>query len=315
MGGRMRAGLTISTVGHLALLVWCFVTLPSTKIESTESVPVDVISDTELSQIMAGTKSAPKAQVPKPVVDKVAEENKPVKDAMLKVSDKPEIAPTADTPPPPDPKPEQKPDPKPEKTEAKPEKAAPPVDEVAEALKRDEAKKKEEAKKLADAKKREEAKKRLEAKKREEEQKYDPAKIESRLALLDKRAPQRQAALGATLSQTPTLGAATGSAMTLSVNELEALRSRLAECWDVPVGVRDARDLSVIVHIQFRRDGSLEADPMVVNRSSMPVFQVAAESALRAIRKCAPFSFMPPAKFEAWKELEVNFNPREMFGG
>jgi colicin import membrane protein len=53
----------------------------------------------------------------------------------------------------------------------------------------------------------------------------------------------------------------------------------------------------------------------VVNRSPQPVFQVASESAVRAIRKCAPFSFLPPAKYEAWKDVEVNFDPREMFGG
>jgi len=133
--------------------------------------------------------------------------------------------------------------------------------------------------------------------------------------LLDKRAPQRQAALGATLNDAPSLGAPTGSAPTLSMNELDALRARLRDCWDVPVGVRDARDLVVTVRIQFKKDGSLTSDPTVVNRSSQPVFQVASESALRAIRKCAPFSFLPPAKYEAWKDVEVNFDPREMFGG
>jgi colicin import membrane protein len=133
--------------------------------------------------------------------------------------------------------------------------------------------------------------------------------------LLDKRAPQRQAALGATLNDAPSLGAPTGSAMTLSMNELDALRARLRDCWDVPVGVRDARDLVVTVRIQFKKDGSLTSDPTVVNRSPQPVFQVASESAVRAIRKCAPFSFLPPAKYEAWKDVEVNFDPREMFGG
>ena len=99
------------------------------------------------------------------------------------------------------------------------------------------------------------------------------------------------------------------------MNELAALQARLRECWDVPVGVQSARDLSVIVRIQFKQDGSLQADPVVVNRSMQPVFQVASESALRAVRKCAPYSFMPAAKYDAWKEVEVNFDPREMFGG
>jgi hypothetical protein len=316
MGRRMRAGLTISAVGHLAVLVWCFVTLPSTKIESTESVPVDMISDAELSQIMAGAKTAPKADAPKPVVDKVAAETNPVKDPTPKVSDKPEIQASAEAAPPPEPKPPEikPPEPKPEKAEAKPEKIEPPVDEIAEALKRDEAKKKAEAKKLEDAKKKEEAKKRLEAKKREQQQKFDTAQIDSRLALLDKRAPQRQAATGANLNQTASLGGDVATGPTLSENEVAALIDRLTGCWDVPVGVRNARDLSVIVHIQFKRDGSLQSDPVVVNRSTLPVFQVAAEAAVRAVQRCAPFTFMPVAKYEAWKEIEVTFDPKKMFG-
>jgi len=71
----------------------------------------------------------------------------------------------------------------------------------------------------------------------------------------------------------------------------------------------------VTVRIQFRKDGSLAADPIVLNRSALPLFQIAAEAATRGIRKCAPYSFMPPAKYEAWKDVEVNFDPREMFGG
>jgi colicin import membrane protein len=310
----MRASLTISTVGHLALLVWGLVTFASKPFAAAESVAVDVISDAEFSQIMAGSKTAPRADAPKPIVDKVAEETKPVKDPAPKVSEKPEILATAETAPPPKPPEAKPPEPKPAQAEVKPDKAEPIVDPIAEALKREEAKKKQEAKKLEEAKKREEARKREEAKKREQE-KYDPAKIESRLALLDKRAPQRQAALGATLNDAPSLGAPGATAMTLSMNELDALRARLRDCWDVPVGVRDARDLVVTVRIQFKKDGSLTTDPTVVNRSPQPVFQVASESAVRAIRKCAPFSFLPPAKYEAWRDVEVNFDPREMFGG
>jgi outer membrane biosynthesis protein TonB len=325
----MRTGLTISTLLHLALLVWLLVTLPSTKIESTEAIPVDMISDTELTQITAGLKTGEKTPTPKPIVDKVADETKTVKDPTAKVSDKPEIAPTAAAapPPPPAPKPPETkppeakpPEPQPEKAEAKPDKPEPDVDAIAEALKREEAKKKEEAKKLAEAKKREEAKKKEEARKREEakkreQEKFDAASIESRLALLDRRAPQRNAATGASLNQVASIGAPTGAAATLSVSELAALQARLRDCWDVPVGVQNARDLIVTVRIQFRKDGALAADPMVMNRSGAPLFQVAAEAAVRGIRKCAPYTFMPPAKYDVWKDVEVNFDPREMFGG
>jgi colicin import membrane protein len=312
----MRTGLTISTVGHIALCVWCLITFPSSRIESSEAVPADVISEDDFSRIMQGTRTAPQAPAPKPLVDKIGEPSPPVKDPTPKV-DKQEIAPTAEVQQPPAPKPEP-PKPPPQE-QAKPDPAPQQPDPIAEALKRDEAKKKEEAKKREEARKKEEAKKKLEAKKREQEkreqEKFNTASIETRLALLDKRSPQRNAATGAEVNQTPTLGTDTGSSMTLSASVLDALRQKLKDCWKVPTGVQNARELVVTVHIRFRKDGSLAATPEVINQSAHPLFHVAAESAVRAVHECAPFSFLPVAKYDAWKELEFDFDPREMFGG
>ena len=93
------------------------------------------------------------------------------------------------------------------------------------------------------------------------------------------------------------------------------MRARLRDCWRVPVGVAEARDLQVFVRVLFNKDGSLAAEPRLMNRGSHPAFQVAAESALRAVRSCAPYTFLPIAKYEAWKDIEVEFNPRDMFRG
>jgi hypothetical protein len=317
----MKAGLTISTCAHLAvfglglLMMWGVISFAKPLPPLIDAVAVDTISEDELTHMMAGSKTAKKADVPKPIVDKVGEPS-PIKDPSPKVSDKPEIKATADEPPtPPDPKPPEPP------KQATQESVPPKPDPIAEALKQDEAKKQEEVKKQEEAKKREEAKKKeevkkkLEAKKREQE-KFNTSSIESRLALLDKRAPQRNATTGLTLNQNATLGTQTGTSMNkMSATEMDALISRLTECWDVPVGMRDARDLVVTVHILFKRDGSLAAEPVVVNHSALPVFQVAAESALRAVRKCAPYNFLPPARYEYWNDVIVDFDPRQMFGG
>ena len=69
------------------------------------------------------------------------------------------------------------------------------------------------------------------------------------------------------------------------------------------------------IRIQFKPDGSLQTDPRLMNSGSHPAFQVAAESALRAVRTCAPYSFLPAAKYEAWKDVIVDFDPRDMFRG
>src|SRR5437879_1696459 len=143
----MRTGLAISAVGHAAVLVWAIVTFPTTQpaIPALDAplVEVDLVAST--SQLTAGAKNAPKAEQPKPLVEKIAEP-KPAENPAQKVAEKPEIVTASATPP--EPAPEPKPvESKPPEAEKKPD---PKPDPIAEALKKDDAKKpepkKEEAK-------------------------------------------------------------------------------------------------------------------------------------------------------------------------
>jgi outer membrane biosynthesis protein TonB len=309
----MKTGTTISVIAHAAVLAFGLVAFaPSPKnAPPPESLPVDIISATEFSNLSKGSRTAPKAETPKPLVERVAEP-KPADNPAPKVVDKPEITATADQPPkPPEPKvAEAKPaEPKPPKPEPKPREAfateaQQKVDPIAEAIKKDQQKKQEQQKQQQAQQKKQEQQK--------QQPKFDASRI---AALLDKRDPQRRAATGETLSPTPALGVPTGSAPRLTQNEIDALRARLRECWNLPVGVAEARDLIVTVRIAFNKDGSLSTEPAVMNHGSHPVFQVAAESALRAVRRCAPYSFMPVAKYDSWKDVIVDFDPRDMFRG
>ena len=84
--------------------------------------------------------------------------------------------------------------------------------------------------------------------------------------------------------------------------------------WNPPPGALDARELIVQIRLQLNQDGSVSTEPQVLNRGNHPQFQVAAESAKRAIRRCAPYK-MPIAKYEVWRDVEVNFDPRDMYRG
>jgi hypothetical protein len=59
----------------------------------------------------------------------------------------------------------------------------------------------------------------------------------------------------------------------------------------------------------------ISAGPIVVNRSQLgdPFFRAAAESVLRAIRRCQPFN-MPVEKYKSWRDIELTFDPRKMLG-
>jgi colicin import membrane protein len=310
----MRTALAISASVHAAILLWGLISFGVKPLEAgpVESLPVDIISDSEFSQITKGVKTAAKAETPKPLVEKI-DAPKPVEETTPKVSPKPEIK-TASAEPRPPVAEVKPPEPTPEKAKAEP---PPEPDPALEALKREEQKRKEEAKKREDeAKKREEQKRKEEAKKREEEKKrqqqvFDPNRI---AALLDKRSPQRQAATGDTLNQTASLGLPTGAAATLSQSEIDALRAQIQACWNPPAGALEAKDLIVQVRLRLQKDGSLSADPVLLNRGSHPVFQIAAESALRAIKRCQPYK-LPAHKYEIWRDVEVTFDPRDMFRG
>jgi colicin import membrane protein len=304
----MKAGWTISAALHGAVLAWGLVTFATKPLNATppEFITTDIISAADFSQITNGIKTAPKAEAPKPLVEKVAEA-KPVEEQNAKVVDnKPEIVATAERVEPPkppepkkaEPKPVPTPQPKPEPKQAFAKEPEQKIDPIAEALKKEAKKPDPKTQQKAETPK--------------PQPKFDAHRI---AALLDKRDPQRKSATGETLSNTPSLGTATGRAVTLSQNELDALRARLRECWNVPVGVAEARDLIVTVRIQFKQDGSLQTEPRLMNSGGHPAFQVASESALRAVRTCAPYSFLPAAKYEAWKDVIVDFDPRDMFRG
>jgi colicin import membrane protein len=291
--------IVLSVLAHVMVLWSGLLSFSSSTIEAApaESLPVDIISPSDFSRMVAGQKTAKKvSETPKPLVEKVAEQ-KVIEDEKTKVVEKkPEIkTASAEAAPPP------VPETKPKETKVEEKKPAPKPDPIAEALKKEEVKKKDPPKPKPAPQK--------------PQPKLDLSEIETKLANLDKRQMRREAAAGAELNPVASAGVTNSTAASLSQNEIDALRNRLSQCWDVPIGQAQARDLKVIVRIQFRRDGSLAAEPTLINHMPHPSFQAAADSAIRAVIKCAPYSFMPVAKYDTWKDLEFEFDPREMYRG
>src|SRR5256885_1522042 len=97
----MRTGITISTVGHAAALLWGVLTSASTRYMSDplEAMRIDIISATDFPQLTAGSKNAPKVEAAKPLVEK-AGPAKPPEDPTAKVVDTKEIKAATDAPPP-----------------------------------------------------------------------------------------------------------------------------------------------------------------------------------------------------------------------
>lgn len=279
----MKMASAISAGLHAAVLLWALVSFTGKPLEATpvESLPVDLVSEKDFSEMTKGVKTAPKAEIPRPLVEKLGDP-KLAEVPVPKLTEKKEITPTAEKTP--EPPPQTKPDP------------------IAEKIKKQDDQKQQQA--TAEP---------LPPKKTEKQQpKFDADKI---AALLDKRDPQRNAATGEQFNLTPALGAASGTAAKLSQSEIDALRARLRECWNPPVGAANVENLYVIFRVLFRRDGSIQENPVLVQGPATQFGPVLAESAKRALLQCQPYTMLKPEHYDQWKDMQITFDPRDMFGG
>jgi colicin import membrane protein len=85
--------------------------------------------------------------------------------------------------------------------------------------------------------------------------------------------------------------------------------------WNPPAGAQNPQELVVQVRLQLRPDGTLAAPPRVLTSGNTPLFIAARESAMRAVFRGQPFDMLRPENHEAWKDIEITFDPRDMIRG
>src|SRR5215468_7130695 len=179
----MRKAIAISAGLHAAVLLWATISFSGKMFDVTpaESLPVDLVSEKDFSEMTKGVKDAPKVETPKPLVEKKAEEPpKPVEDSKAKITEKKEVEAAKEMAPQPEPQP-PKPDP------------------IADKIKQpDQPKQQTNVEQPLPPKK---------------PPKFDADRI---AALLDKRDPSRNAATGLDPNNMPSLGTPTGMAAKLS---------------------------------------------------------------------------------------------------
>ena len=104
----------------------------------------------------------------------------------------------------------------------------------------------------------------------------------------------------------------------LTLSEEDALKAQIFGCWSIPLGLPYNEDLLVRIKLKLKPDGTLIKTEILDHaRMNMPgqgFFKVLAESALRAIQLCQPLK-VPTSGYERWKDLQLNFDAREMLGG
>ena len=104
----------------------------------------------------------------------------------------------------------------------------------------------------------------------------------------------------------------------LSLSEEDALKAQIFGCWSIPLGLPYNEDLLVRIKLMLEPDGSVVKTEILdharMNKPGQGFYKVLAESALRAIKLCQPLR-VPTSGYERWKELQLNFDAREMLEG
>ena len=104
----------------------------------------------------------------------------------------------------------------------------------------------------------------------------------------------------------------------LSLSEEDALKAQIFGCWSIPLGLPYNENLLVRIKLQLEPDGTVTKSEILdharMNKPGQGFYKVLAESALRAIKLCQPLR-VPSTGYERWKELQLNFDAREMLEG
>ena len=307
-----NVGLIASSVAHVVLMGVGMFSLPAAEthdVSELEILPIELVSISDVTDVRKGEATAKPADLVKEEIKKVPEPEKEEPKPVPKVEPKPkEPAPPKQPEPaavkaepeptPPAPKPEPEVAPKPE---AKVEEVKPSVPDPIAALPKVRPKppKKAPVKKAAP--------KPTEVARKSE---FDADALK---ALANKANQTATAANSGEIDQQASFGSRNGTqAAAMTQSELDALRAQVAQCWSPPVGAADASQLRVRIEFGLDRQGNVTRGPEPIEFPASQFGVAAVESAIRAVRRCAPYN-LPAEKYNTWRQVRITFDPQDMF--
>jgi colicin import membrane protein len=311
----MKWSLATSLGLHVAILAAALIVLPNPHhdVPPVEAIQVDISQIGDVTKKMAMAKDAEKP-VEKPAPKKTEKVEKADPKAKIAEEKKTAAKEAVAEPPPPEPKKEE-----PKKVEAPKKEEPKPLDpDPLKALIKDtvdETPPKKEPEKKAETKKAEVKKpqKKPEKKPEKKKPKFDPDQI---AALLNKTEDDNASPAESSLDNgSPAKGETNlqGTDDQLVGTIVDALVSKVKQCWTVPPGAREA-DMSIRIHFELNRDGTLAGTPQIESQDSSPLFDATARSAVAALIECQAYE-LPADSYDLWKANTLDFNPNLLFQG
>jgi hypothetical protein len=124
-------------------------------------------------------------------------------------------------------------------------------------------------------------------------------------ALLDLVTPATSAGL-APLAEVPA---------DIKADNIATFKAHLRKCWSPPPGASADPKLKVVLRVFLARNGALAQPPVLMAASASPSGPALVQTATAAMKRCAPFSFLPPDRYKEWKVLDVTLSAGDMGGG
>lgn len=89
----------------------------------------------------------------------------------------------------------------------------------------------------------------------------------------------------------------------------DSIRNKLTECWNVPANMAYQKSFSIKINLLLSPQGEVVIADVVDENSyqSNTLFRSLADSAIRAIHRCSPFSHLPSEHYHIWREITLDF--------
>jgi hypothetical protein len=95
----------------------------------------------------------------------------------------------------------------------------------------------------------------------------------------------------------------------LSQRDIATFKAHLQKCWNAPAGLADDGQLMAVLRVSLKPNGTLAGEPTMLAASASSSGPALLQTAMRALRQCQPYGFLPSAKYNEWKVLDLNFSP------
>jgi hypothetical protein len=93
-----------------------------------------------------------------------------------------------------------------------------------------------------------------------------------------------------------------------------SFRERVSWCSAMPPGIDAGERIRVVLRVFLNRDGTLGSPPQLLEPITSEKEQALLQNSISALRKCQPYTMLPPEKYQQWKKLDLIFYPLGFLG-